>query len=92
LAKTLSKEKPSPHLTSNIMAHKRGEERIPYGSNRPWSGKPPVQVKSNYSIEFNKRKKRWTLKRRGTIVFSSTQKMDVDFWYEEIIAKNCTIF
>jgi hypothetical protein len=92
LAKPLSKGKPSPHLTPKIMAHKRGEERIPYGSNRPWSGKPPVQVKTNYSIEFNKRKKRWILKRKGTTVFSSTQKMDVDFWYEEIIAKNCTIF
>ena len=45
-----------------------------------------------YTITFNKRKKRWQLKKRNSIVFSATEKKDVDFWYKEVISKNCLIF
>jgi hypothetical protein len=45
-----------------------------------------------YVIEFNKRKKRWQLKKGSKAIFSSENKKDVDFWYEEVVVKNCVIF
>jgi len=45
-----------------------------------------------YNIKYNRRKKRWQLNKGISPIFSAKQKEDVEWWYKEVIAKNCVIF
>ena len=54
--------------------------------------KDEVRIPNTYTITYNRRKKRWQLNKKNIVVFSAIQKVDVEFWHQEVIKKNCLIF
>jgi len=74
---------PLPALILLIMNGNFGEKR------KTANDSPSVRA---YSIKYNRRKKRWQLNKGIKTIFSAKQKEDVEWWYKEVIAKNCVIF
>jgi hypothetical protein len=74
---------PLPALILYIMNGNFGDKRKTAG------GQHSVRT---YNIKYNRRKKRWQLNKGISPIFSAKKKEDVEWWYKEVIAKNCVIF
>lgn len=77
---------PPPYI--KLITMKKGSLTGNFGERKSSVG-PSVR---SYTIQYNRRDKRWRLKKGARAVFSSKNKEDVEWWYTEVIKKNCVIF